>query len=195
MKWLKFGLNPLAFLAFVFLAFAMFFPWWTLEVSVMSRPTDIYPYLIDGPASEFVGYKRSPQMAILFYLLLTCITLLFIGSFVKGKGIAISSTVAAVLIGLAIWRFLVRIGGVAALYDVPIQGHGVGSESGFAMVDVYTVIQPGIYLAILSVVVGIMAGIFHKKLTEKFSLHWISAGRHQPAELSDNSTVINKNGG
>ncbi|HSM24312.1 MAG TPA: hypothetical protein VK856_05565, partial [Anaerolineaceae bacterium] len=84
---------------------------------------------------------------------------------------------------------------VAALYDVPIQGHGVGSESGFAMVDVYTVIQPGIYLAILSVVVGIMAGIFHKKLTEKFSLHWISAGRHQPAELSDNSTVINKNGG
>ncbi|MBE0688403.1 MAG: hypothetical protein IH585_20615 [Anaerolineaceae bacterium] len=173
MKKIRFGINPLALFAGISLIISMFFPWWTLEVSVMNRPTDIYPYIIDGPASEFIGYKRSPQMEILFYLLLTCIVLLLIGSFIKGKGFAITLTVAGVLVGLAIWRFLDRIAGVARIYEVPIQGHGVGSYGGFALVDVYTLIQPGLYLAIAAALLGILSGIFHNKLTNKFSLNWI----------------------
>ncbi len=77
-----------------------------------------------------------------------------LSSFIKGKGIAITSTVTGVLVGLAIWRFLDRIAGVARLYEVPIQGHGVGSYGGFALVDVYTSIQPGLYLAIAAAVSG-----------------------------------------
>jgi hypothetical protein len=161
-------------MAGVLLVISMLYPWWTLNVSVMNRPTDIYPYLIDGPASEIIGYKRSPQMTLLFYLLLTCIFLLFVSSFIKGKGIAIASTSAGVLIGLAIWRFLSRIEGVAAMYEVPIQGHGVGSYGGFALVDVYTILQPGIYLAIGAAILGILSGLFHKKLTNKLSLNWLS---------------------
>ncbi len=174
MKKIKFGLDPLAFLASVLLIISMLYPWWTIEVSVMNRPTDIYPYLIDGPASEFIGYTRSPQMTVLFSLLLTCIFLLIVGSFIKGKGIAIALSSAGVLVGLAIWRFLVRIGGVAALYEVPIQGHGVGSYGGFAFVDVYTLIQPGLYLAIAATILGVLSGFFHKKFTEKFSFYWLS---------------------
>ena len=195
MKWLKFGLNPLSFLAFLLLIFAMFYPWWTLSVSVMNRPTDIFPYLIDGPVSEFVGYRRSPQMQILFDLLIACIVLFAVGSFIRGKAIAISTTMASVLTSLAIWRFLVRVSGVAELYEVPIQGHGVGTYGGFANVDVYTIIQPGIYLAVGAVVVGIFAGIFHRRLTEKFCLHWKSAGLHPPADSSDKNIESNENGG
>lgn len=195
MKWLKFGLNPLSFLAFLLLLFAMFYPWWSLSVSVMHQPTNIYPYLIDGPISEFVGYRRSPQMQILLDLLISCIVLFGVGSFIKGKVIAISTSVSAVMVALAIWRFLLRMAGVAKLYNVPIQGHGVGDYGGFAFVDVYTKIQPGIYLATLAVVVGIFAGIFHKKLTNKFSLHWKSAGLHPPADSSDKNNESNENGG
>lgn len=179
MKKIKFGINPLALIAGISLIISMIFPWWTLEVSVFNRPTDIYPYLIDGPASEFIGYKRSPQMTILFFLLLFCVFSFLISSFIKGKGIAITSTVAGVLVGLAIWRFLDRIAGVARLYEVPIQGHGVGSYGGFALVDVYTLIQPGLYLAIAASILGVFSGIFHTKLTNKFSLNWISNDSNQ----------------
>lgn len=170
----KFGINPLALLAGILLSISLIFPWWSLEVSVMNRPTFIYPYLIDGPASEIVGYQRSPQMAILFYLLLVCLGLFFTGSFLRNKVLKITSITAGVLVGLAIWRFLDRIAGVAALYEVPIQGHGIGSYGGFAFVDVYTVIQPGLYLASISAVLGILAGLFHQKLSTKFRINWVT---------------------
>ena len=124
-------------------------------------------------------------MAILFYLLVTCIILFIIGSFIKGKGIAITLTVAGVLVGLAIWRFLARIADVAAIYEVPIQGHGVGNYGGFAMVDVYSVLQPGIYLASIVAILGVLAGIFHKKLSKKLSLNWISTDGSFENRLSD----------
>lgn len=173
MKKLKFGINPLTFLSAILLSLSLIFPWWTLDVSVMPRPTNIYPYLIDGPASEFIGYKRSSIMTILFILLFVCIFLFILGSFLKGKGFAITNIVSGALVALAIWRFLVRIGGVAAMYEVPIQGSGVGSYGGFARVDVYSQIQPGIYLAALAAIIGILSGFFHKRLTNKFSLNWI----------------------
>lgn len=176
---IRFGINPLALFAGISLFISMLFPWWTLDVSVMNRPTEIYPFLIDGPASEFIGYKRSPQMTILFSLLIVCIFLFILGSFIKGKGIGIISTMGGILVGLAIWRFLARIAGVAKQYEVPIQGHGVGNYGGFAMTDVYTMIQPGLYLAIAAAILGVLAGLFHKKLTEKFSLHWIMNDSNQ----------------
>ncbi len=176
MKKIKFGINPLALLAGVFLFISMIYPWWTLNVSVMPRPTNIYPYIIDGPASEFIGYKQSPQMKILYELMIACIFLFLIGSFIKGRTIVITTITAGVLVLLAVWRFMVRITGVAALYEVPIQGHGVGNYGGFAFVDVYTIIQPGLYLAVIAGVIGIIAGLVHKKISEKLSIHWLSNG-------------------
>lgn len=196
MKKIYFGINPLALFSGILLGLSLLFPWWSLEVSVMPRPTNIYPYLIDGPASEIVGYQRSPQMTVLFYLLLVCIAFLLLGSFVKGKAISIANSTAGVLVGLAIWRFLIRVEGVAELYEVPIQGHGVGSYGGFALVDVYTTIQPGIYLAIVAAIAGLLAGIFHKKLSNKFSLHWITNDESFSNELSNKKEFSNyENGG
>ena len=181
----QFGINPLALLAAILLTISMFFPWWSLDVSVMHQPTFIYPYLIDGPASEFVGYQRSPQMAILFYLLMVCLIMFFFGSFLRNKVFKITLISSGVLVGLAVWRFLVRIGGVAALYDVPIQGHGVGSYGGFAFVDVYTVIQPGLYFAALSAIIGIVAGFLHQKLSTKFRLNWMTNDVQPMEEISE----------
>jgi hypothetical protein len=195
MKGIKLGINPLAILAGVLLFISLLFPWWTLEVSVMPRPTDVYPQLIDGPASEFIGYTRSPQMTILFYLIVTCIILFVIGTFIKGKGIAITLTVTGVLVGLAIWRFLARIADVAAIYEVPIQGHGVGNYGGFAMVDVYSVLQPGIYLASIAAILGVLAGIFHRKFSEKINLNWKSTDVSFENRASDKKNILNHENG
>ena len=115
---------------------------------------------------------------------------------IKGKAISIANSTAGILVGLAIWRFLIRIGGVAELYEVPIQGHGVGSYGGFALVDVFTTIQPGIYLAAVAAVVGFLAGVFHKKLSNKFSLYWITNDESFSNELSNANKFTNiENGG
>ncbi len=192
MKKIKFGINPLSFLAGILLSISMLFPWWTLSVSVMTRPTDVYPYLLDGPASEFIGYKRSPIMTVLFVLLLVCIAIFFIGSIIKGKAISISLIVSGVLVSLAIWRFLVRIAGVAAQYDVPIQGSGVGSFGGFATTDVYTTLQAGVYLTAASAIIGIISGLYHKKLTNKLNLNWLSSNSNSQNIESENN--INNGG-
>lgn len=193
MKKIKFGFNPLSFLAGILLSLSMLFPWWTLDVSSMPRPTDVYPYLIDGPASEFIGYKRSPIMTVLFILLLVCIAIFLIASFIKGKSMALSITTAGVLVALAFWRFLVRIAGVAASYDVPIQGSGVGSEGGFAKVDVFTKLQPGTYLVVAVAIIGIISGLYHNKLTNKLSFNWINSDSNsQNLESEENN---DNNGG
>ncbi|MCJ7703051.1 MAG: hypothetical protein MUO62_15825, partial [Anaerolineales bacterium] len=64
MKNWKYGPNVLALIAAGIMIYAMFQPWWSFALQG-SPQTDVYPYLIDGPGSEFIGYKRSPQMEIL----------------------------------------------------------------------------------------------------------------------------------
>ena len=56
--------------------------------------------------------------------------------------------VSGVLTFLAAWRLLVRISGVAGRFDLSIQGHGWGQYGGFAQVEVFTWLRPGIYLMI-----------------------------------------------
>ncbi len=79
------------------------------------------------------------------------------------------------------------------MYEVPIQGHGVGSYGGFALVEVFTSIRSGLYLAIAAATLGVLSGFFHKKLSEKFSLYWISNDKKPINEISDE--IINKENG
>ena len=109
--------------------------------------TDVYPYLIDGPASEFIGYKRSPAMTLLTVVLILCILLVFLGSFIKSKATRIILAVSGVLVLVSGWRLLVRVTGVAARFNIPVQGHGIANYGGFADLEVWTWIQPGMYLA------------------------------------------------
>ena len=162
----RFGVNVLGFLGGIMMFVAMLIPWWSFTLQVMGQ-TDLYPYLVDGPASEFLGYKRSPQMSILTVLLIVCILFCVIGSFLKGRSGRILLAVAGALTFLAVWRFVARIADVAARFNLGIQGHGIGSLGGFAKVEVWTWIRPGLYLITIGALLAIIASLLAFKLRLK----------------------------
>jgi hypothetical protein len=162
----KLGFNILAILSGILMIVAMFYPWWSIKLTIMGQ-TNIYPYLVDGPLSQLVGYKRSPQMTILTGLLFACILLCLIGGFLKGKSGRVMLIVSGVLTFLAAWRFAARMADVAGRFDLSIQGYGRGSFGGFAKVEVWTWLQPGIYLIIIAGVLAIIASLLEPKLNYK----------------------------
>ena len=161
MKSWKFGLNILAVVAVVLMIVAMFLPWWSLGLQGLMQ-TDIYPYLIDGPGSELVGYRRSPQMRLLTGVLVFSILLTFLGSFIKGKWSRISLIVGGALALLGTWRLLARVAGVAARFHIPIQGEGRAIYEGFAQIEVWTKLQLGTYMIIAGAILAILAAVLHK---------------------------------
>lgn len=158
MKRLTHGVNVLGVIAGALMIAAMFFPWWSFRLSY-TETTDLYPYLIDGPFSELIGYKRSPQMTLLTGFLIACIVLCLLGSLLGGKKSRIMLIVSGLLALLGTWRLLIRVTGVAARFGLPIQGHGWGQYGGFARVEVFTWLQPGTYLMIAGGILAILAGL------------------------------------
>jgi hypothetical protein len=123
-RWIT-GVNVLSFLAGLSMIIAMLFPWWSFKLEY-SKQTDLYPYLLDGPGSELVGYKRSPQMALLTGVLVVAIVLCFAGSFQKNRTTRILLFASSTLLGLSIWRLLARVADVAGRFNLGIQGVGRG---------------------------------------------------------------------
>jgi hypothetical protein len=159
-----FGFNFLGIIAGGSMILGMFFPWWYFKMDMNFEATVLYPYLISGPASQFVGYKRSPTMTILTVVLIVCILLILIGSLLKGKTGRILLASSGSVILLAAWRLMVRVAGVAHRFKVPVQGYKIGSYEGFSDVQVWTRIEPGLYLAVIAGIIAILAFIFHKKI-------------------------------
>jgi hypothetical protein len=142
---------------------AMLFPWWSFKLQFGAQ-TDLYPYLISGPGSELVGYKRSPQMTILTGVLIVSIGLCFVGGVLRGKTAMATLGAAGILVLLAAWRLLVRVGSVAGRFEIPIQGHGIATYEGFSPVEVSTWLRPGLYLIVLAGVLCLAASLFHNRL-------------------------------
>ena len=160
MKNWHFGVNILALVAVILMVVAMYLPWWSFALE-SSPQTDVYPYLIDGPGSEYIGYKRSPQMTLLTGVLIASILITLIGAFLKGKSSRITLAVAGVLVLLGTWRMLARVAGVAARFEIPLQGQGRAVYQGFAQIEVWTKLQPGTYLIIAGGILAILASILH----------------------------------
>jgi len=159
----SFGFNWLAMIAGLLMIVAMLFPWWSFALQFAGQ-TDLYPYLISGPGSELIGYKRSPQMTLLTAAIMGAIVFCLIGSVLKGKaGRALLAT-SGVLVMLAAWRLLIRVAGVAARFDIPLQGQGVANYEGFAIIEVSTWLRPGLYLVVAGAILAIVAAIFHNRL-------------------------------
>ena len=159
--------NILAVIAGFLMIAAMLLPWWSFTLQFTGQ-TDLYPYLISGPGSELVGYKRSPQMVMLTGVLITAIILCLMGSVLRGKLARTMLAASGLLVFLAAWRLLVRVESVAARFDIPIQGQGVANYQGFAMIEVSTWLRPGLYLILLGGVLSIMAALFHNQLLLRF---------------------------
>ncbi len=163
MKKYKFGVNILALIALGLMAYAMFQPWWSFKLQTSPR-TDVYPYLIDGPGSEFIGYRRSPQMEILTGVLIGCTVFTFLASFLPGKISRIMLAVSGVFALLGTWRLMARVSGVAARFEIPLQGEGRAIYEGFAQIRVWTRIGPGTYLIATGALLAILAAVFHSKV-------------------------------
>jgi hypothetical protein len=159
----KFGFNILGIISGIVMIAGMFYPWWSIKLMIMDQ-TDIYPYLVDGPLSQLVGYKRSPQMTILTGLLIACILLCLLGSFLRGKSGRIMLAGSAALAFLSVWRFVARMAEVAGRFNLSIQGHGLGDYGGFAKVEVWTWLQPGLYLVVIAGALAIISSLFAPKL-------------------------------
>ena len=159
----SFSFNVLAIVAGLLMIIAMFFPWWSFALQFAGQ-TDLYPYLISGPGSELIGYKRSPQMTLLTGVIIGAIVFCLVGSFLRNKaGRALLAT-SGVLILLAAWRLLIRVAGVAARFNIPLQGEGIANYEGFALIEVSTWLRPGLYLVVAGGILAIVAAIFHKRL-------------------------------
>jgi hypothetical protein len=154
-KTYRFGINLLGLVAAGLMVGAMFYPWWSM--TMMDKTSNIYPYLVEGPASEIIGYKRSPQMTLLTGVLIATITLTFLGSILKRNISRILLVVAGALALLGTWRLLARVTGVAARFDIPIQGEGVAVYEGFAHIDVSTQLELGTYLVVAGAGLAILA--------------------------------------
>ena len=162
-----FRTNILAVIAGFLMIAAMFLPWWSFTLQ-FSGQTDLYPYLISGPGSELVGYKRSPQMMMLTGVLITAIILCLMGSVLRGKLARGMLAASGLFVFLAAWRLLVRVESVAARFDIPIQGQGVANYQGFAMIEVSTWLRPGLYLVLAGGLLSIVAAILYNRLRLRF---------------------------
>ncbi len=163
MKPSRLGFNPLGIIATLVMAVAMFFPFWAFRLVYMET-TNVYPYIISGPISDYIGYNRNTLMPILTGVLIASIVFCLAGSLLKGRPGRIFFVVSAVLIFLCVWRFLVRITGLANYFHLTVQGHGIASAGAFAKVEAWTWIQPGLYLFVIGAVLAIIASILHNRI-------------------------------
>ncbi|MHB0988171.1 MAG: hypothetical protein ACYC3P_05835 [Bellilinea sp.] len=103
-------------------------------------------------------------MTLLTGVLIVAILLCLVGSVLSKRPAKILLGISGLLVLLAAWRLLVRVAGVAARFNLPLQGHGQGSLGGFAKVEVWTWLQPGLYLAVLGGVLALLASLLHSKV-------------------------------
>jgi hypothetical protein len=163
MKDWKYGPNLVAILATAIMIYAMYQPWWSFQLEG-SPQTDVYPYLIDGPGSEFIGYKRSPQMELLTGVLIAGIILTFLAAFLPGKSSRIVLVITAALTLLGAWRLMVRVSGVASRFHIPIQGEGRAIYEGFAQIYVWTRIGVGTYWIVAGALLALLAAVLHTRV-------------------------------
>jgi hypothetical protein len=159
----RIGINLLGLLAVILMILAMYQPWWSFTLE-KTKTTNVYPYLIDGAGSEMIGYKRSPQMTLLTGILISCILLTLSASVLKGRSSRVMLTVVGVLTLLGAWRLLARVAGVAARFEIPIQGQGRAIYEGFAQIYVSTQLELGTYLILAGGILAILAGLLHSRV-------------------------------
>jgi hypothetical protein len=162
-KKIKLGINVLAFVALLLMAYAMTQPWWMFQLEGSPR-TEVYPYLIDGPGSEFIGYRRSPQMEILTGVLGACIVMAAVGVFLPGLASRILLGFSGMVIVLGTWRLLSRLAGVAARFEIPLQGEGIATYDGFANINVWTQLGLGTYLMLAGALFVFLGAGLHDRV-------------------------------
>ncbi|NLG74560.1 MAG: hypothetical protein GX495_21255 [Chloroflexi bacterium] len=155
-------INFLALLGTGLLIASMFFPWWSFALEWTPR-TDIYPYVIDGPGSELVGYSRSPSMSILTGVLAACILMMLAGGFLRGKAAPILLGISGLLTLTGSFLLIRRLGGVAARFHIPLHGSGTTFYE-MMIIETWASLQPGLFLAVAAGLLALLACLSETRL-------------------------------
>ena len=162
-RWL--GIDPLAVLAGIVLVASLLQPWWSFDMG-LPEFTDVYPYVMRGPGTEFVGYRRTSQMEMATYALAAAAIFIVLGAVLRGWKGRIPLLLAAAVIWLIRSRFWVRIQDMAARNDFQLNGSGWAEyESAMAIVWVTTRIGEGFRLAAVAAGLCLLAALLHGWLT------------------------------
>ena len=159
-----FGINVLAILAGCVLIVGLLQPWWSVTLEG-AGPTSVYPYIMRGPITEVLGYRKTSQMVTATYALALAAVLILIGSLLWGWKGRLPLALAGILILLIVWRFLVRISDVAERFNMSIQGKGIAEyHGGLATMEVSAQLAPGLYLAVAAGILCLLSSLLHNRV-------------------------------
>jgi len=161
-RWLS-ALNILAVLSGIIMAVALLYPWWSLQIQYVGL-TYIYPYIIRGPATTIIGYRKTAQMPLLTGLVIGCIVLCFVGSLLRRWKGRIALGAAGVLALLAAWRFYERAGDIARRWGMAVQGHSIAKQAAFSPLEVSAKLEHGFYLILIGAALSLVASVLHEKI-------------------------------
>jgi len=153
--------NILAILGAVFIGVSLLYPWWSLDIDIIGK-TNIFPYIIRGPATQLLGYRRTPQMPLLTGFLAACILLALVGSVLGRRAGRLALLGAGLFSGLAAWRFYVRALDIAGRYGMTsVNGQSIARLSAFSPLRVAARLEPGFYWNLAGGVVCLLALLLH----------------------------------
>lgn len=139
-------------------------PWWILRMEGLKDESFVFPYIIRGPVTEAIGYKRTPQMPYMMAALIICIALCVLGSVLpRWKG-RLALVLSGILGSLVLWRFWVRIADLADRFEMPVEGQGILRYSGFDVMRVWARVGDGLYLTLAGCGLALFAALFHRWL-------------------------------
>jgi hypothetical protein len=165
--------NILAIAGALAIAVSLLYPWWSLDIQIIGK-TYIYAYIIRGPATELLGYRRTAQMPLLTGFLIACIVLGLVGSVLRRWAGRIALLAATLFASLAAWRFYVRALDIASRYHMTsVEGESVARLMAFSPLHVAAKLEPGFYLDLAGAGLLFLAALLH---------HWL---RPDPRRAND----------
>jgi hypothetical protein len=159
-RWL--GIDLLAVLAGCVLVAALVQPWWSFDMG-LPEFTHVYPYIMRGPATEFVGYRRTSQMETATYAMAAAGVLIVVGALLRGWKGSLPLALAGAIILVIRSRFIERIADMASRNSMPVEGSGWAEyESGMAIVWVTSRLGPGLRLGLIAGAMCLVAALLHR---------------------------------
>jgi hypothetical protein len=156
--------NVLAIAGALAIVVSLLYPWWSLDIEIIGK-TYVYPYIIRGPATEVLGYRRTAQMPLLTGALIACIVLALAGSVLGKRAGRIALFGAGFLAAGGAWRFYERALDIASRYNMTsVNGQTVARMMSFSPLHVAASLQPGFYLNLAGAALCLLAAFFHTKL-------------------------------
>jgi len=153
--------NVVAILGALLIGASLLYPWWSLDIEIVGK-TDIFPYIIRGPATSVLGYSRTAQMPLLTGFVVGCVVLALLGSFLGRRAGRLVFFVAALFSGLAAWRFYVRALDIAGRYGMTaVNGETVARVGAFTPLHVAARLERGFYLNLAGAAVCLLAMLLH----------------------------------